>query len=164
MSKVWKWIIGIVAVLVVVGVVVGGAWVVRNRLFKMERVFLANPPSQQAPEGRVPGPFFGQRDGLRGMMPYGGRMFHMMGRGGFGMDRMGFGGLVGGLFMLGLLALIGVGIAALVRGANRPVGTVAAVAAPVAVTPPPAMVHACKKCGQSVQDGVNFCPNCGKKQ
>ena len=161
MRSIWKWIIGIAAVLVLAGIFVGGAWMVRSHIFRLERTFVVNPPRSVAPDERVPPSYYGPREGPRGMMPYGGRMFHMMGRGGFGMGWMGFGGLLGGLFCLGLLVLLGLGIAALVRGASRPV---AAVAAPVAVTPPPAMVHACTKCGQSVLDGANFCPNCGKRQ
>jgi hypothetical protein len=134
---------------------------VRSHNFRLERTFVANPSGSQDLDGRVPGPYFGQRDGPRGMMPFGGRGYNMMGRMGFG---MGFGGLIGGVFILGLLVLLGLSIAALVRGASRPVAAVSTAAAPAAVTPPPAMMHACKKCGQPVQDGGNFCPNCGKKQ
>ena len=94
------------------------------------------------------------------MMPYGGRGYHMRGPGmmGFG-GGMPFAGIFGGLICLGFLALVVLGIIWLVRGRRNPMPVEAAVVAPVAVA-----VHPCKKCGQSVQEGVNYCPNCGRKQ
>jgi hypothetical protein len=81
-----------------------------------------------------------------------------------------FGGLIGGLFCLGILALLVLGIIWLVRYLRKPktgssvVAPVAAIAEPVAVVVPEAAVHPCPKCGEPVQEGWKHCPNCGKKQ
>jgi hypothetical protein len=180
MKKVWKWVIGIVIVLVVVAALVGGAFLLRNHFANVVRI------AQSGQRGvQVPGYGDGQR--FPGMRPFGndgwGRYgMHMRGPGmmGFG-GHMLFGGLIRGLLCLGFLALFVLGIIWLVRRLRKPVSTSSAVA-PVAgsVTPAAevaapivepvvpvvavAAVHPCPKCGEPVQDGWKHCPNCGKKQ
>jgi hypothetical protein len=164
MNKVWKWIIGIVIALVVVAALVGGAFLLRSQFNEVRNVQLARPVQQAPGTGNTPFNENGEgQRGWPGMMPYGGRGYHMRGPGmmGFG-GRMPFAGIVGGLFCLGFLALVVFGIVWLVSGRRNPKPVEAAVVAapaPVAVT-----VHPCKKCGQPVQEGWNHCPNCGKKQ
>ena len=100
------------------------------------------------------------------MMPFGrggggGNGWHMRGPGmmGFG-GRIPFAGIFGGLFCLGFLTLVVLGIVWLVRSRRNPKPVEAA----VVVAPAVVAVHPCKKCGQPVQEGWNNCPNCGKKQ
>ena len=162
MRKVWKWIIGIVIVLVVVAALVGGAFLLHSRFNEVRVVQLARPIQQAPGTGKMPFRGNGEgQPGWPGMMPYGGGGYHMRGPG-----RMGFGGMMpfagffGGLFCLGFLALVILGVVWLVRGRRNPKPVEAAVVvAPTALT-----VHPCKKCGQPVQEGLNYCPNCGKKQ
>jgi hypothetical protein len=86
MSKVWKWIIGILIVLVVVAVVVGGVVMVRNRAFMASRVrpmTYATGPTRPNAQGTPNAPFAPNAQGTprvpntapngqRGpMMPYG---------------------------------------------------------------------------------------------
>jgi hypothetical protein len=130
MSKVWKWILGILIVLVVAAVVVGGVFLVRNQIL-LSRSFRAMPfgngqtrpnaqatpnvPGTQNPNGQrgpaMPYGFndrgypFGQR-GFRGPM-MGGRGF--WGFGGFMPFGMGFfflGGLLRLILPFGVLALV----------------------------------------------------------
>jgi hypothetical protein len=161
MKKVWKWVIGIVVGLLVVALVVGGAFFVRSHFSfpAAAGVRLINPTVQTPGVGKTPGWDMGR--GPRGftgrgegMQPFGeggwGRRGMHMGMMGFGW--MPFGGVLGGLVLLGFLALAVLGIIWLV---NRSKPTVAVVPS-VAVSP-------CKKCGQPVQTGWTYCPNCGKK-
>ena len=187
MSKVWKWIIGIVIVLVVAALVVGGVFMLRSRMGGIASVVQSNRPGVQVPNGQNPfgnnGPNNnqGQRGGP-GMMP-GFRQFGGggWGRGGYpmrGPGMMGFGrmmpfaGIFGGLFCLGLVALVIVGIVLLVNR-NKPAQVAAPVAvvapanpaaAEVTVAAPMVSTHSCKKCGETVQDNWKVCPYCGKKQ
>jgi len=63
--------------------------------------------------------------------------------------------VAGGLLCLGVLALIGLGLVALVRGLNHP-----SQPAEKLVTPPaPDLV--CSNCGRPVQDDWSHCPYCG---
>ncbi len=123
MKKVWKWVIGIVVVLVVVAALVGGAFLLRNHFANMV-AFNVNRPGLQVPgNGRVPGNGNGQRlpGPFPGMRPFGnngwgGYGMHMRGFGMMGFGRMlPFGGIIGGLFSLGFLALVVLGIIWLVR-------------------------------------------------
>jgi hypothetical protein len=172
MKKVWKWVIGVVVVLAVLAALVGGAFLLRSHFENRVSIALSNQPGVQ-----VPGRDYGQRDGnerFPGMMAYGnyewgGHGVYMRGPGMMGFGRMGlFGGLIGGLFWLGFLALIVLGIVWLVRRLRQPVAPVAAVAtaAPVESTVPVAPVaetHACPKCGQPIQADWKHCPYCGKR-
>jgi hypothetical protein len=173
MKKVWKWIIGIVIVLVVVAALVTGAILMRNHFANVTSIAQSNQPGLQ-----IPGNDFNRRNPGRypGMMPFGddgwGRYgMNMRGYGMMGLGRRGmFGGLIGGLFCLGFLALLVLGIIWLVRYLRKPkagssvVAPVASIAEPVAVVVPEAAVHPCPKCGEPVQEGWKHCPNCGKKQ
>ncbi len=92
MKKVWKWVIGIVVVLVVVAALVGGAFLLRNH-FANVVAFNVNRPGLQVPgNGRVPGNGDGQRlpGPFPGMRPFGndGYGMHMRGFGMMGFGRM----------------------------------------------------------------------------
>jgi hypothetical protein len=150
MKPVWKWIIGIVAVLLIAALLVGGFFLVRNVL-PMHRVVVQSLNQSQG---------FGQRGfdnrnfGPEGMMPgFGMRGYGM--HGGFGMmgGMLPFGGIFSGLFCLAFLALVVLGIIWLVRRTKTP--------APV--PQPAAVMHSCQNCGKPVQDDWKNCPYCGKK-
>ena len=174
MKKVWKWVIGIVVVLVVVAVLVGGAFLLRNHFMNVNIVQRA-VPGAQVPGGNVP---FGNNDGVRrngpggfpGMMPYGNN-----GWGGRGMRMRGFGmmnpifGIVGCFFGLIFLALVVLGIVWLVKSLSRSSAPAAVVTpaesvAPVVPAAPLVATHPCLKCGEPVQNDWKHCPNCGKRQ
>ena len=154
MKKVWKWVIGIVVVLVIVAALVVGAFMLRSHFVNVVRIGNLNRPGIQ-----VPGNGEGQRGWpgrFPGMMPFGndgwgGRGIHMRGSGLMGFGRMmPFGGLIGGLFSLGLLALVVLGIVWLVRRLT-------------VTKTPPAPLLTCRHCGKPIQAGWIACPNCGKK-
>ena len=121
MSRTLKWILGILAVLVVLAVVAGGAWAWQHRsqLMAYGRPYAAQPSAPGAPNApngqNVPNGPFGPRGlygngrnpmnawGFRGPM-MGGRH---MGRGmPFGMGFFFLGGLLRLIIPLGLLALL----------------------------------------------------------
>jgi len=141
MKKVWKWIIGIVLGLIVLAVMVGVGFMVRGNfhVFRGEAFY---------PRG------FSER-GLE-MMPYGG-FGHMRGPGMMGHGWMPFGGFFGGLFSLGFLALVVLGIIWLVRSLRTPKPKEASAEVPAAI------VNPCKNCGRPLQDDWKNCPHCGKK-
>jgi hypothetical protein len=151
MKKAWKWVIGIVLGLVVLALLVGAGFMLRNNF----HAYRGELPNGRSFTDRGPG-----------MMPYGGfeqgRGPGMMGNGGFGHGRgpgmMVFGGFFGGLFSLGFLALVVLGIIWLVRNLRKPQTIVAA---PAAV--PAAVVNPCRKCGKPLQDEWRVCPHCGTK-
>ena len=147
MSKALKWILGILAVLVVVAVVVGVGFLVVSHWggsYWMRGARSFQPyddgrvrPWKDAPQYEMP-----MHPGWE--MPY--SRF-----GGFYVLRI----VAGGLLCLGVLALIGLGLVALVRGLNHP-----AQPAEKLVTPPaPDLV--CSNCGRPVQDDWSHCPYCG---
>ena len=82
MKTVWKWVIGIVVVLVILALVVGGAFLLRSRM--MTGVAFATRvvrPGTQLPGNRLPAPNNGTNGNgnngnvirrFPGMMPYGG--------------------------------------------------------------------------------------------
>jgi hypothetical protein len=168
MKKVWKWVIGIVVVLVVVAALVGGAFLLRNHFANVVSIARFN-------QHAVPVPGYGNGQRFPGM-----RQFGTGGWGGYGMRGPGmmdfgrrglFGGLIGGLLCLGFLALVVLGIIWLVRYLRKQSAgsaVIAPVTAPVAAVAEPVVpvveAHPCPKCGESVQEGWKHCPNCGKKQ
>jgi hypothetical protein len=149
MKPIWKWIIGIVVGLVVVAALVGGAILVRNYLpfrhmtYQVQKV----QPGQQPQPGQPVRPFGGREFGGPG---FGMREFGMHGFGRMGWGMMPFGGFLGGLFMLGFLAFLVLGIIWLVRSLKTPKQVVE--------------MHTCGTCGKSVQADWRNCPYCGKKQ
>jgi len=137
MKKVWKWILGILIVLVILAVLFALAFMFHNGFGKSFII-------RELPRGRAwNGPMMGNGwhrlgMGVRGFMPFG-AVF----------------ALLGGLIPLALLVL-------LVYGAYR-LGTKrsnAGVAAPAA----PAPARTCVQCGRPLQDDWKNCPYCGKKQ
>jgi hypothetical protein len=133
MKKVWKWIIGIVLGLLVLAILVGVGFAFRSGYIGACNVRAWDGLNRNARE-------FG--------MPFGG--MHR----GFGM--MPFGGLLGGLLRLGLLALVVAGIVWLVRRLRQPV-------TPVVPAIPVAPLATCGKCGKNVEADWKNCPYCGKK-
>jgi len=170
MKRVWKWVIGIVIVLVVVAAVVGGVFLLSHRLASIGGIARLTRPGVQ-----VPGPQNVQPGSPRqypGMRPFGNYGFggpgmYMRGRGmmGFGGFNI-VGGIIRGLFTLGILALVVLGIIWLVSYVRRPRTYAAAVvpASPVSSVAPaaaPVATHPCPQCGELVQDNWKHCPNCG---
>jgi hypothetical protein len=143
MKKVWKWILGIIIVLVVLAVLFALAFMFHNG-------FGRSISFREFPQSRVwNGPMMGGGDGwhrpgmgVRGFMPFG-MVFAFL----------------GGLIPLALLGL-------LVYGAYRLGKKRAniAMAIPAAPAPVAAPTHNCAKCGQPVQEDWKNCPYCGKKQ
>jgi len=159
MKKVWKWIIGIVVVLIILGVLVGVGFFVRGSMHAY-RVQVQVP--RDFPDGRQQ--FYGRGDQFYGrgreMMPYGG-FGHMRGFGMMGYGMNPFGVFFGGLFTLVFLALVVLGIIWLVRRLHTPKPAQVPAAVPAAI--PAASDHPCQKCGRSLQEGWKVCPYCGKK-
>ena len=173
MKKVWKWVIGIVVVLVVLAALAGGAFLLLHRVNMSGVATRITRPVPQLPGNQQP-PATNNGNGARrfpGMMPFGngsrsGRGMYMGGFGMMGFGRMmPFGGLFGGLVSLGLLALIVLAIIWLVRNLRRPVVLAAAPAGAVTPVAPAVAVatHPCQKCGEAVQEDWKFCPHCGEK-
>lgn len=176
MKKVWKWVIGVVVVLVILAVLVGGAFLLRSHMINVIGVARVTRPGTQVPGNRqLPAPNNGTNgnngNGIRrlpGMMPFGngrwgGRGMYMGGAGMLGFGRMmPFGGLFGGLVLLGILALIVLAIIWLVRNLRKPIATAPVVAAGSLVITAVA-THSCQKCSEPVQEDWKFCPHCGEK-
>jgi hypothetical protein len=150
MKNVWKWIIGIVVGLVVLGVLAGVGLMVRSNFHGYRAVAPIAPGFyQRGPE----------------MMPYGG-FGHMRGPEMMSRGFMHFGGIFACLVGLGFLVLLVLGIIVLVRGLRKPLPATVLPATAPAITPestPVAIINACKKCGKPLQDEWKACPFCGKK-
>jgi len=154
MRKIWKWILGILVVLVVVAGLVGLAFVMRNNMitdnlhpgygFQPQQGGNAQPRGWNGPMMRG-----GDGEGY----PMMGARFSHLGRMPFGFL---FGGLMG-LIPLALLALVVYGAYRIGKGSVKPAAMAVSSTASLAT-------HACRKCGTAVQDGSKFCPECGKKQ
>ncbi len=179
MRAVWKWIIGILVVLVVLAAIVGGAWVLRNHFAAMpHRIVQVGPRTYPAPNApnspntpnspNVPNgqnPYYGQGPYYYGgpMMPYGRHGYEMPMMRGRGFGLLGpILGLIGFLFFVGIVVLIVLVVLALVRRTAHTGAVIPPVAA--ATTAAAATTHACPNCGQPVQDGFEYCPHCGAKQ
>ena len=160
MSKIWKWVLGTVLVLVVIAVLVSIP-LMMGGFFR----------------GGVAAHGFVQSDGWngfdrRGPMMGGGYGFDgycpMMGGYGFAFPMFGFGLLfLRGLIPLALLGLLVYGAFQLgKRKSNTPVSTVAATSEVVAESsvPDASVSKTCRKCGGVVQDDWHNCPYCGAKQ
>jgi hypothetical protein len=151
MSKTWKWIIGILIGLLVVCVIAGlaftifgslrgGAWVMGTHMPRYWDGGRLNPRND-IPWNNMP-----MRPNLwmRGFLP--------------------FGGLLRGLFCLGFLFLLGVGVAALIAAFTRSRKPAAAVVQPApAAEKAQAAIPArnCPNCDRPVEDGWSHCPYCG---
>lgn len=145
MSRAWKWILGILAVLIIVAVVVGGAWLLISRGTRIAAVrpYAGQPNSQTAPFGPNGQNFPNGRRGFGngGGFPFGGYGFRgpMMGNRfpGFGPFGIGFfllGALLRLIVPLGLLVLVAFIFYQLGKRAGS--GTVRREPVPVAPTPP----------------------------
>lgn len=156
MQTFWKWILGILIALVVIAALVGfGFWVYSRWT---GNVWMAAPwrGAPQVP----PKDWDDFRDWGRRMPMFPYHMPYMMAPN----NRLGWifpvGLILGGLFQLGLLALIVIGVVALVRAVFPPRPAAGAAAPP----PSPAIAEplpACPKCGYAIQPGWKHCPNCG---
>ena len=168
MKTVWKWVIGIVIVLVIIAVLLGGAFLLRNHLISVVGVARMNRPGVQVPgNGTLPPASNG--NGTRrfpGMMPYGNGYWG--GRGMMGFGRMmpfgGLFGLFGGLIALGVLVFIVLAIIWFVRALRQPVTLAPTPVAVVNPVVPAVATHSCQKCDEPIQENWKFCPHCGKRQ
>jgi zinc-ribbon domain len=150
MKKAWKWVIGVVVVLIILAVLVGLGFVIRNNMHIIRgqaQIYRGYP--ERGPE----------------MMPYGGFGYHMRGPFMMGNRWSPFGGFIRGLFMLGFLVLVVLGIIWLAgRGRTQnPVAATAAMPAGTLPAVPEEITTPCKKCGRSLQAEWKVCPYCGKK-
>jgi hypothetical protein len=168
MRTVWKWIIGIVVGLLVLGLLGVGVWVLVTRIAYVDRVVQVIPrnlPTPNAPNNQ--NPYYQGPNGGPYMMPYGHRgypLMPMMSRRGFGIAPI-IGGIIGFLFFTGFIVLLVLGILWLVRRNSRPAAMASAAGtAPVPPASTAAGTHACANCGQMVTDGFEYCPHCGTKQ
>jgi hypothetical protein len=171
MKNIWKWILGIVLVVVILAGLAGAAFAVHNRMAanmanRQISPFPAKTPGPQTGESprNVPqrGGFPGWYQPGRPPMRDGGRFGFSPFRGGLRSHGAFFFGpfmILGGLMRLiplALLVLLVIG--AYLLGKRTNVGSAAA----AVVAPVP--THPCPKCGEPVQDGSKYCPSCGKKQ
>lgn len=178
MKNIWKWILGIVVLVVVVAGLVGLVFVMHNRMAAAmaQRAAIRTPVPNSGPtngatpgapgapnrfNGRMPPPRMGSRMGFRGPSRDGFRGFGRGGFGGFGPFGMGmmFFGMIGRLVPIAIVILL-LYCAYLLGKRNVPAAAAAAVPAP----PPVISTHPCPKCENSVQDGWKHCPNCGAEQ
>jgi hypothetical protein len=148
--KVWKWVIGVVVGLVVLAVVIGAGFLVWSNMHVYHGVGQLNRGFEQR------GP---------GMMPYGGFGYQLRGPGMMGYGLFPFGGLFGGLLMLGFLVLVILGIIWLVGRIRMSSPAASSSATPTTTSEPmtSAVLAPCKKCGRSLQADWSVCPYCGKK-
>ena len=189
MKNIWKWILGIVIVLVVGVGLVGLGFVAQRsmaaNMAQRQAAFSARATAAAgaqngtqaqgtpAPRTSQNGPMmgrgtFGQR-GNDGRMPMmSGRGFGANGlRGGFmmmgpGGERFGMAGLI--LGGLGRLVLFGLFVLLLAGAYLLGQRSRSPRVVPVPVSAVPAATHACAKCGSPVLDGSGYCPSCGEKQ
>ena len=133
--KGWYEVLGILLGLIVLGALVGAAFLIHAN-FPLQHMTALVGPRQQLPGNPWQG---------FGLQRYGRHNTGMMGYGGM----IPFGGFFLGLVSLGLLALLVLGIIWLVRRLRTPQA--------VPVTP------SCPKCGKPVQGDWSNCPHCGKK-
>jgi len=159
MKSIWKWVLGILLVLVVIGLLVGSA-------------FLLHGFGRGGIEARD---FQGYGQFQPGPMMGGGQIYGFDGRGGmmggrgFGFPLIGFClFLLRGLIPLTLLALVVYG--AYRMGTHRSSAPVSNAATPTSLAAPAtaagetSAVKTCRKCGSVVQDEWRNCPICGTKQ
>lgn len=146
MSRAWKWILGILAILIIVAVVVGGAWLLISRGTRIAAVrpYAAQPNPQTAPFGPNGQYFPNGRQGFGndGRSPFGNNGFRgpmmgnrFMGFGPFGVGFFLLGGLLRLIVPLGLLALVAIIFYQLGKRAGVS-GAVRREPAPVTPTPP----------------------------
>jgi hypothetical protein len=152
MKSAWKWVLGILIVLIIVVFLFGIGW----RMWNFHNFNLGAREFRDLPGG-------GQW-----VMPHQDfRSFRMPGT---MMVRMSpFTGLLGGLLPLGFLVLVVLGIIWLVRSLSshpRVEPGVTVQAAPAEVLPTQSAAeadHACKRCGSHLEVSWKVCPHCGKK-
>lgn len=151
MQTFWKWMLGILIALVVIAALAGFGYWLFNRwdvgVWGCAPWFGA--PRAQGDDWRE----WGRR---MPMFPYHMPFQRMPGSWLVGFFPLGL--ILGGLFWLGLLALIVIGVVALVRAVfqPRPAASVV-VPSPAAAEPLPN----CPSCGYAIQPGWKHCPNCG---
>lgn len=153
MNKTLKWILGIVAALLVLAVIAGVVFFVAGHWGGARWMM-----------GARSSPFFDDRYGRRFMMPMGHGWFPMMRFGGFFPLGLLFGGLFWGLVTF----LVVLGVISLFRG-RKSAGQTVVSATPAAPVAPPvethsqSVVHVCSNCGRAVQEDWEHCPYCGNK-
>ena len=154
MSKTTKWIIGIFVGLVVVCVVAALGLLAFSPMHGSAWVMGVHPPRY----------WDGGRFNPGNVMPWDDMPMrpHRWGRG-----FLPFGGLFRGLFCLGFLLLIGLGVAALILAITQSRKPAAAIATPAAPTPlveqtqEAIPARSCPSCQKPIDDGWSHCPYCG---
>ncbi len=152
MSKTWKWLIGIFIGLLLVCVIAGLAFMVFGSLRGTGWMMGAQLPhawdgGRLNPRNDIPWNLVPMRPNLwmHGFMP--------------------FGGLLRVLFCLGFLALLGLGVAALVAAFTQSRKPATATASPVHPVNEPDRVttpaRACPNCQHEVNPDWSHCPYCG---
>lgn len=148
MNRTWKWILGIVIVLVVTALIVTPFVLGRNMVAGMNYGMRALPQDRNWNDG----PMMGRGNNNWSRHP-------MMGGYGF----YPFGGLFMGIGMLlGLIIPLGLLFAVVYGAARLAVKNGLPQAAPAAAAPP--ATHPCVKCGYPLQEGWKHCPECGERQ
>lgn len=154
MKNLWKWVLGIVLVLVLAAGLFGLGF-----FFSVRRAVGDMPRNVRVLQMQPGGPLYGERMGL----PRGGpMMMHDFGRGPgpFMPGRMFF-GMLGRLLPFAVLLLLLYGVYQLGKRHSTPV---AVPVAPTIPAPPAPVIHPCSACGSAVQDDWKHCPNCGTAQ
>lgn len=150
MNKVLKWILGIVIGAIVVGALVTAGFFIFNHQYGSRVMMETRDFSPWGNERLQPRQYMP-------MHPYGrmpGSRFPVF-------SPLAF--IAGGLLRLGLLALVVIGVIALVRVLWRP--RPAAVLAQPAAAPSEQvapLTSACPNCGFAVREGWKHCPNCAQ--
>ncbi len=161
MKNIWKWVLGIVILLVVAAGLFGLGFVWRTRMAApvaaIQRSAPINPQQWRGPMRGVPGRMMGPRMGppMRGGFDRGAFMPGML-----------IFGFLGRLIPLGLLLLLLLYVVyQLGKGRSVPMAVAPVPVTPVTVVPAPVTpTHLCPACNATVQDDWKHCPNCGEKQ
>jgi hypothetical protein len=151
MKNIWKWVLGIILIMVVAAGLLGLGFVWRTRIVRADSPGGAPVPQMQ--RGPMRGGFRGEhREPMMGMRGFG----YGPGRFGGGM----FFGMFGRLIPLALGLLLLYGAYRLGKNRSVPVAVAAAPAPPATLS----TTHPCPNCGSTVQNDWKHCPNCGEKQ
>lgn len=132
MKKIWIWVIGITAVLLIGFTILFATGLLFNQ--RMPMSWYGSGEQQEWQEDYWRGPGMGMHTGFRGLP-------------GFGM----FGWLLMLVFPVGFLALVVLGIVLLVRALQQPSGD-----------QPKLTRHQCENCGKEVEGHWKLCPYCGE--
>jgi hypothetical protein len=146
MSKTWKWILGILAVLIIVALIATPIIIRSTVLANRSAGNLVLPPAWDGP-----------RSNGRAFQDWNRHPMMVVGR-----NVSPFGSLFMGFGMLLSLIVPAAILFAIIYGAVRLAIKNNATVLPQAVAPP--VTHPCPACGFAVQAGWKHCPECGAEQ